>query len=175
MSLNRSLVWHCHSDSKKAPSERKSFSACDGYQRMGGGGREEAEGDWVFSCQNQRHEETDVGLCLGNGPWLILLALFGIGKWTKKNGDSKKTDRRWKSLKIPVLLSCLVMNVFMHNPHYNPTMSVVIDSCCSTSVSPHYLLNDLPTRHSCVENTWQPSCFFLLYLQEGLLSLLGAD
>ena len=33
MSLNRSLVWHCHSDSEGPPSERKSFSGCDGYQK----------------------------------------------------------------------------------------------------------------------------------------------
>lgn len=31
MSLNRSLVWHYHSDSEEPPSEKKSFRRCDGY------------------------------------------------------------------------------------------------------------------------------------------------
>lgn len=40
MSLNRSLIWHCHSDLEEPPSERKSFSGCDGYWK----GVEDEEG-----------------------------------------------------------------------------------------------------------------------------------
>lgn len=64
MSLNRSLVWHRHSDSEEPPSERKSFSGCDDYQiGMEDGGMIEEEQDELGKVGALMSEPETVSLC----------------------------------------------------------------------------------------------------------------